>query len=288
MSRDPGASPFPFAGPVVVVGLGVMGGSVTKSVRCRAPQVPVFGVETDSASAELAARDGVNCVAGLQECPLNDAVLVLATPLDVTVSLLDRQAGLWSRARLVTDLASLKAPVMQAASRSGRARFVGAHPMCGSERSGYAAARAGLFDESVVWLCPGPREQGEGALEDAASFWRWLGGSPREVSPVCHDRTMSWASHLPQLVSSALAGALKSAGFRSADLGPGGRDMTRLSASGAEMWIPLLLAAAREDAKALKAVESEITSIRRALEARDSELLAEVLQTGRQWLGGEK
>ncbi|MYH53427.1 MAG: prephenate dehydrogenase/arogenate dehydrogenase family protein, partial [Gemmatimonadetes bacterium] len=141
---------------VTVVGLGVMGGSVAKAMARRAPAVPLFGVEPDAGRARAAAGDGVRIEPDLPECRLEGGVVVFAAPLDATVALVGDTAAVWSGAALATDVASLKAPVMAAAGRGGGHNvFVGAHPMCGSERSGYAAARPDLFEGADVWLCPG-------------------------------------------------------------------------------------------------------------------------------------
>ncbi len=315
---EAGAATMPaeIAGAVTLVGLGVMGGSVARALRHRCPGVPVYGIEPDPVSAGLAARDGVHLARSLGECPLDGGVLVFATPLDTTIELIRETAGVWSAAALVTDVASLKAPVLEAAVAHGSAaagRFVGAHPMAGSERSGYAAARADLFEGADVWLSPGtptgvsgvsgvsgaggpgdpadpggpgdpgdPADPGE-AVQRASAFWRILGGRPAVVAAADHDRAMAWASHLPQLVASALAATLADAGVARATLGPGGRDTTRIAGSGPTMWVPLLRAAAEEDARALAALEEHIVRVRRMLEAGELDGVGQLLERGRQW-----
>lgn len=297
-----GASEGTPAGPpsgcrsVVVVGLGVMGGSVAKAVRARAPELPVYGVDSDDATVRSAARDGVRPAPGLAARDTESAVVVFATPLDATTSLLRAEAQSWRSALLATDVAGLKAPVLQAAAAAGptakRAEtvFAGSHPMCGSERSGYGASRGDLFEGARVWLCPLPG--GKAALDRAAAFWRWLGGVPETVTAERHDRTMAWASHLPQLTAWALAQALDDAGLAPGDLGPGGADMTRLAASSPKTWAPLLAAAAREDAEALRALEARLADLRKTLErlgsadaasASGPAALARAVGTAREW-----
>lgn len=290
----PSAQPTPRAptGPVVVVGLGVMGGSVVKALARRAPEVRIYGIDPDDESASLAVRDGVIRADRLEDCEPDGATVVFAAPLDVTAALVRHTAETWSRAALATDVASLKSPIVEAARRvSGGAVFVGAHPMCGSERSGYAAARSGLYEDADVWLCPvsgdgapggGDAPRGD-ALDRAGDFWRMLGARPRVVAAREHDRTMTWASHMPQLLASALALALDHAGLTPEELGPGGRDMTRLAGSGGEMWLPILEAAAGRDARALRTVEERIARLRHALQDGDMESLGKLLDRGRRW-----
>lgn len=290
-SAEPSGPP-PGCRSVVIVGLGVMGGSVAKAVRRQAPELPVYGVDPDPEAARLAALDGVRPAPALAACRTEGAVVVFAAPLDATVSLLQAEASSWRRALLATDVAGLKLPVLAAAEAGeGDPVFAGAHPMCGSERSGYCASRHDLFRGARVWLCPLPG--GEAAAARAAAFWRWLGGAPKTVAADRHDRTMSWASHLPQLAAWALAQTLDGAEIAPNDLGPGGRDMTRLAASSPETWAPLLAAAAREDAAALQALEARLADLRRTLQWLGRErgadsvesraALARVVDAAREW-----
>ncbi len=279
---------------VTVVGLGVMGGSVAKAMARRAPGVPVFGVEPDEESARRAARDGVRIANGLEECRLEGGVVVFAAPLDKTVALVRETASAWGGAALATDVAGLKTPVLAAAARGGGGDvFVGAHPMCGSERTGYAAARPDLYEGVDLWLCPGDGGSGGGdgagsavrasAVDRASTFWRLLGAAPRTVAADRHDRLVAWASHMPQLLANALAAALDEAGLGPETLGPGGAGMTRLAGSSPEVWTPLLEAAAAEDARALRSAEAHIATIRRALEAGDIGAVEGVMTRGNRW-----
>lgn len=292
---------------VTVVGLGVMGGSVAQAVLERLPRVPVYGIDPDPECAAMAAGDGVEVLPRLGDARVGGGAVVFAAPLDATVRLVGETAAVWGRARLAMDVASLKRPVLAAAAGAessstgggapGRGVFVGAHPMCGSQRSGYAAARADLFDGADIWICPlqhawhgpGPatrdsdRIESAGAAERAAAFWTALGGRPRIISAAEHDRMMAWTSHLPQLLATALGEVLRDRGVTPGQLGPGGRDMTRLAGSSPTIWRPLLEAAAEDDTAALRAVERQVAVIRRAIEAGDWAALEELMEGGRRW-----
>ncbi|MYI06675.1 MAG: prephenate dehydrogenase [Gemmatimonadetes bacterium] len=277
---------------VAVVGLGVMGGSIVKALALRAPEARVYGIDPDDESAALAARDRVTIVERLEDCALGGATVVFAAPLDVTAALVGAAAASWSGASLVTDVASLKVPVLEAARQAaaGGGVFVGAHPMCGSERSGYAAARADLYEGADVWLCPvhgdgaaDSEPRGDSPLDRARAFWRLLGARPRTIAAAEHDRTMAWASHLPQLLASALALSLDVAGVARRDLGPGGRDMTRLAGSGTEMWLPLLEAARDRNVRALRTLEEQVAQLRRVLQEGDMAALARLMDRGSAW-----
>lgn len=293
---EPGAMVFPGwrIRAVTIVGLGAMGGSVAKALARRVPALRVFGVEPGGDSAGRAARDGVVVAQALDECPVEDGAVIFAAPLDATAALVRDTRSSWRAAALATDVAGLKLPVLAAAGRGPRAAavFVGSHPMCGSERSGYAAARADMFEGEAVWLCPvdsgGGTDRGQSirstrALRRAVAFWTLLGARPRTIAADRHDRLMAWASHLPQLLANALAAALEEAGLDCDALGPGGRDMMRLARSCPAMWAPLLEAAAAEDARALRTLEAAVAGIRRMLEAGDIERMEDFMTRGKRW-----
>ncbi len=277
---------------VVVVGLGLMGGSLAKAIRRRAPAVEVVGVDPDARVRALARDRGVRVAESFAACDAQGAVVVFAAPLDANRRLIRAESERWTRASLATDVTSLKEPILAAARDAARARaarvFVGAHPMCGSHRSGWDAARADLYEGADAWLCPMDGDEGDqgarlAALERARSFWTALGARARTIQARRHDATMAWASHLPQLLATALAVALDDAGVSPEALGPGGRDMTRLASSSASMWTTLAIAAARANRAALAGLEAGLAEIRELLEREDAEGLADALERGKRW-----
>ena len=98
-----------------------------------------------------------------------------------------------------------------------------------------------------------------------------------------HDRLMVWASHLPQLVSNVLARAMAEAGLRVEDLGPGGRDLTRLAESSPEMWTSLLDEASEENLRAIKSMQDGLDFLRTALSERSLDEVAKLMRATREW-----
>jgi prephenate dehydrogenase len=270
---------------VAVVGLGLMGGSVCRALRALSVPPEVAGFDADPAQADRALSAGVlDRLELTPEALLEDAeVVVYATPLGAAVRLMRAHAPLWGPEALVTDVVSLKAPIAHAAVRGGfDHQFVGAHPVCGGEASGFAAARGNLFDGATIWLCAS--EAAPEALRGrATSFWSSLRGVPRWTEAQSHDVTMSWVSHLPQLVANALAGALDAAGYRVEDLGPGGRDMTRLAASNPDVWKDLLESSAPVTGTGLTSVSHALGVLADLLARREVEKIAEFMERTRQW-----
>ena len=145
---------------------------------------------------------------------------------------------------LVTDVGSVKGPVVEALNaifaRAGRGRFVGSHPMAGSEQAGLAAARADLFAGAVCLVTPHPGVALE-TVEAAAAFWRLVGCEVRTLSPAEHDTAIGLVSHLPHLIAAALVDFICAQDPGAVDFcGNGLRDTTRIASGLPEMWAEIM------------------------------------------------
>ncbi|HEX9375250.1 MAG TPA: prephenate dehydrogenase [Actinomycetota bacterium] len=187
----------------------------------------------------------------------------------------------------VTDTGSVKGPVCDAVAERGgdrAVRFVGGHPMAGSERSGPDGAAAALFDDAPWVLTPGPATSPE-ALAAVRACVQAFGARPVEMDAERHDRVMAVISHLPQVVSSALMAFAANEEPLEPDvltLAAGGfRDLTRLAASNPSLWEPILRANAAAVARELDRFASALGSVRDMLLADDSAALRELLEDGR-------
>lgn len=265
-----------------VLGLGLMGGSLARDLAARG--VRVLGYDHDEAHLRAALDEGVvhtglgPALAGLAAADL----VALAVPVGAVPALLAAAAPQLARARLVLDLGSVQGGGVAAARALGLAeRFVGAHPLVGDHRSGWAASRTGLFHQARVLLCPAADTAT--ALELAEAFWAALGARTERLGAQEHDRQMAWVSHLPQAASTALANALAATGLRPDDAGPGGRAMLRLAASSPALWTAIALQNAQPLRPALAALEAELAQLRRALTAGDEEAVFRFFAAARQW-----
>jgi prephenate dehydrogenase len=214
-------------------------------------------------------------------------VVVLGLPVDATIALLPCLTEHVRNARLVMDVGSTKRSIVAAAEAAGiGSRFVGAHPLTGSHRSGWGASRASLFDDARVFLCPAP-STAEGTLRLAESFWRELRAGVEVLDAAAHDEQMAWRSHLPHLLSCALAVTLRDAGVRRSALGPGGRDMTRLAGGSPAMWGAIVSDNAEAIAEAVLACEERLRAFRTALAEGDTNATRHFLKAGAEWFDGE-
>ena len=271
---------------VAIVGLGLIGGSIARALAER--DVHVLGYDSQPDSLDAAAGEGIvheRLNAALDGIEKAD-VVVFALPVDATLSSIPRVAPRLGGARLVMDVASTKRSIVAAAEAAGLgARYVGAHPLTGSHRSGWRASRAGLFDEARVFLCPSSVTEPE-SLHLAESFWRGLRAGVQVLDAATHDQQMAWRSHLPHVLSVALAATLRDAGIQRSALGPGGRDMTRLAGSAPSMWTSIVEDNAVALGGALDAVEAQLRVLRDVLNRGDSSATHEFFANGQEWFDG--
>lgn len=249
-------------GTVAVAGLGLIGGSAARDLAAAGARV--LGWDRDRASVDAALGEGVIAAAlgpeleGLEEAD----VFLIAVPVGAATEVLEAALPRLGRARLVTDTGSTKASIVETACRLGIGnRFVGSHPFAGDHRSGWSASRAGLFGAASVYLCPTPQSSPD-AISLARELWGSLGAVPIDIDAGEHDRRLAWTSHLPQVVSSALMAVLEGHGFAREDLGPGGRDMTRLAGSSPALWADILRDNRANVVEALSALEAELARMR--------------------------
>jgi prephenate dehydrogenase len=284
MGEELGAGPFRNVG---IVGLGLVGGSVARDLKALPDPPFLRALSKDPEDIDRAVQDGV--LDEGQDGPegfFRDLdLLVFATPLGVTLELLERYASALEPATVITDVASLKAPVLGAANAAGLGgRYVGSHPMAGGEKSGYGASRSGIFQDARVWLVAD--EAPEDIRARVEGFWTALGAKATWTDAVEHDVRMAWVSHLPQFVSNALAMALEGNGVARGDLGPGGMDMTRLAGSQPEMWVDLVAHGSDGLSQALESMEGALGRIRALVSEGRLEEVKGVMDRNRAWWSG--
>lgn len=236
-------------GPVAVLGCGLVGASVAAGLS--EAGVEVWGADRRDLSplverGRLARQVDPDGVA-------DAAVVVLALPPSGIVAALRRLP--FRPGQLVTDVGSVKAPMLDAAAAlPPGVDYVGGHPMAGGTTSGFEEARADLF-RGAVWVLAA--EADEEPRERVAGLARALGAEPLVVESARHDRLVALTSHLPQLLSTALAAELEAVGepeLVGKLLGPGGRGFLRLAESPFDLWRDIFHLNEIEVSRALAAV----------------------------------
>jgi prephenate dehydrogenase len=238
------------------VGTGLIGTSVAMAAL-RAGDA-VRGFDRDAGTLDRAVeRSGLTPAATLEECVRGATVALICTPIPSIPRLAAEVLALAPEA-VVTDVGSVKSHVMdEVQERSGReelGRFVGGHPMGGSERSGPDWASASVVD-GIVWVVVGGSGTSEVAVDRLAAWIERIGARPVRMDAERHDRLVAIVSHLPQVASTALMGlaATEEAGEPEILLLAAGgfRDLTRLAASSPHLWSDILLANRQATARAI-------------------------------------
>jgi prephenate dehydrogenase len=265
-----GAPPFR---RVAIVGVGLIGGSIGLAIRRRLRQARVVGIDRPAVLRVARRRGAVHEGTGSLARGLAGAdLVVLALPVDEILKALPRVARLAGPDAIVTDVGSTKEEIVRAARRLGlAARFVGGHPMAGSERSGIDNADASIVPGAPWILCPAlPRARAGGggaAQARVAALVERLGAHPARLDPRVHDAAMARLSHLPQLASVALinAAAGSPAGRFLGLSGPAFRQMSRLASSPPALWDGILRSNRRAAERALDDFVRELNRLRAAL-----------------------
>ncbi len=166
--------------------------------------------------------------------------IILCTPVGIFPRMLGAIGPVLGDGAVVTDVGSTKASVVEAAAKllPRSARFVGSHPMAGSEKRGVEFARADLLRGALCMMTP-TESTDPGALEKAEAFWQKLGMRTTRVSPAEHDRRMADVSHLPHAVAAALVAMQDETSFDLA--GKGFADATRIAGGDGGLWRDILL-----------------------------------------------
>lgn len=272
---------------VLLVGTGLLGASLGLALRRRGLAVTVTGWDRSPQHLAEARRLGAIAADRPQPDATGADLVVVATPVGAMPAMLTQLSGTLAPGTIVTDVGSTKADVVAAAaSLPAEVTFVGGHPMAGRAVSGPAAADADLFAGRRWVLCPAghsPAEQA--AVARLTALVRALGAEPVLRTPLEHDRQVATVSHLPQLLSSALALAAETtlaedpAGFELA--ATGWQDMTRLAGSSPDMWRDICLSNREALSAALAAYRHVLDRFAAAVAAADGAALAELLTAAR-------
>jgi prephenate dehydrogenase len=265
---------------LAVLGTGLIGASVALAAK-RAGDVRVAGYDPDpQALAAAVERGAVDTRADAVSDAVADAeVAVVAAPVAQLASQVRAALEASPDACTVTDVGSTKIGVCSAAL--GSARFVGGHPVCGSESRGAEHATAELFDGATWFLTPL-------AATDAAryrlvhAFVSSLGATPVAVDPQAHDRLVALTSHLPHALANLLvnqAGAVRIEGHEPlAAAGASLRDMTRVAGANPRIWVDIFADNAEPLRASLAEHRRRVEQLEAALESRDAGFLA-------RWIG---
>jgi len=270
---------------VAIVGPGLIGGSLGMDLRSGGLAGRVVGVGHRRPSLEAALEMGAVDEVSLDlESVVGQAdLVVLAVSVGRIPEIASRAVPRMRDGSILTDVGSVKAPICSAvaallrAASPPRIRFVGGHPLAGSEKRGIRAARRGLFRGALCVLTPCEEtDPGGVALGRVGEMWRALECRVRELPPGLHDDLVARISHLPHLVAACLVNAAPDEALPLA--GSGFADTTRVASGDPALWREICLANAGALAQALEEFAGEVRAFREALAAGDGETIERLLR----------
>lgn len=274
-----------------ILGVGLLGGSIGLAVKSRIKGCRVIGYghrrSTVDAALTMAALDeGYDRLAPAVR---GAELIILCTPVGLFRPLLAELAPLLQPGALVTDVGSTKRSIVAAAEEllPASIRFVGSHPMAGSEKRGVEFARGDLYDGALCIVTPTPRTDPT-ALDEVENFWSVLGMRTCRISPQEHDRRLADVSHLPHALASALVAIQDPNSIALA--GKGLHDMTRIAAGDGGLWRDILLDNRDNVRESIDRLKEQLDGLRGLLEPGCEEKLRvwlDQIAEKRQKMGGK-
>lgn len=282
------AKVVPLVGRLVVVGLGLIGGSFAKGLRQQGLCGEVVGVDLDAESRRLAVQLGVvdRCESELPAACVGADVILLAVPILAMEKVLAQLAALDLGRAVITDVGSAKGNVVRAAQAVFGAHlpyFVPGHPIAGSEQSGVEAANPELYRRHKVILTP-LADTDPQALALVDRLWRALGADVEHMAVEHHDEVLAATSHLPHLLAFGLVDSLahQSENLEIFRYAAGGfRDFTRIAGSDPLMWHDIFLANREAVLRILDRFRSDLDVLREAIDQGDGHHLLGVFTRAR-------
>jgi len=273
---------------LVVVGLGLIGGSFAKGLREKGLFEEVVGVDRDPQTRRLAVQLGVvdRCEESLREGCRDADVIQLAVPILAMEKVLAELATFDLGHAVLTDVGSAKGNVVRAARAAfGEmpARFIPGHPIAGSEQSGVEAANGKLFRRHKVILTPLDNADAD-AVQCVEALWRELGADVELMEVEHHDEVLAATSHLPHLLAFTLVDSLakRSENLEIFRYAAGGfRDFTRIAGSDPTMWHDIFLANRKAVLRILDVFRDDLDALREAVDAGDGQQLMGVFTRAR-------
>lgn len=263
---------------ITVLGAGLIGGSILlDGKKTGVAEKLIAWCRSEQSLQRVRAANIADLVTTDILTAIKDSDLIIfCTPVEVMGELAKKISHAISPRCLITDVGSVKSPVenMMAPIFAQKGRWLGSHPMAGSEQSGLPAARADLFQNATIILTPGNLTTSD-TVNDLTKFWETLGGKVLHTTPEKHDYAMAQISHLPHLVAALLVDCVQAENL--SFHGPGFRDATRIAAGPPALWCGILKENREAVLASLDLFLQQASSAREALNSSDWSELEEFL-----------
>ena len=227
---------------VTIIGLGVIGGSLAKALRRIDEIEEITGIDTNEDSLDKALAEGVldRAFTIIDKNIHNSDLVFVCTPINRIIDYIEKLINIVKPSCIITDTGSIKGELVQTIeSSTGQINFIGGHPMCGSEKSGYEASRRHLFENAYYILTPTNKTLDK-TIEFMEKIIIAIGGIPVIINSKMHDTVTGAISHVPHVISAALVNLVQEMDYKEKymqKLAAGGfKDITRIASAKPEMW----------------------------------------------------
>ncbi len=271
------------------IGLGLIGGSIAKTLRKVHPDSKIIAYNRRREVLEAAVKDKVVDVPldGITDEFAKCDIVFLCVPVELNNEYLAALKGVVTKDTIITDVGSVKTSIHKTARQLGiEEYFIGGHPMAGSEKMGYIAASDTLLENAYYAITPTPYTTDE-KLDYYTNLVKDIGAIPLVVDPDKHDYAVAGISHLPHLIASGLVNLVKdndTADELMKRLAAGGfKDITRIASSSGDMWSQICMTNTDQISSMLGKYIDYLTEIKKMVDGRDKQGISDMFASSKEY-----
>ena len=271
---------------IVIIGLGLMGGSVAKALKNKNPDISISAFDHNNSALDLALDVGIidqkiSTLEEINQLTSDDAdIIIIAVPVIESLKVFDAINGLFNSEITITDTASAKLLISNHLEEnySSPTNIILSHPMAGSHNTGVGYADEAMFSNKKVLITEllNPKDH---CMKLVTNLWEGLGAAVFKIDPVRHDEIMSYASHLPHVISYAVLNSImKNSNKDITTFSAGGlKDFVRIAGSDPKMWTDIFLSNKESILKAIDAYKDSLDEIKELVESENEKELQDLL-----------
>ena len=271
---------------IVIIGLGLMGGSVAKALKNKNPDISISAFDHNNSALDLALDVGIidqkiSTLEEINQFTSDDVdIIIIAVPVIESLKVFDAINGLFNSEITITDTASAKLLISNHLEEnySSPTNIILSHPMAGSHNTGVGYADEAMFSNKKVLITEllNPKDH---CIKMITNLWEGLGAAVFKIDPVRHDEIMSYASHLPHVISYAVLNSImKNSNKDITTFSAGGlKDFVRIAGSDPKMWTDIFLSNKERILNDNDAYKDSLDEIKELLESENEKELQDLL-----------
>ena len=271
---------------IVIIGLGLMGGSVAKALKNKNPDISISAFDHNNSALDLALDVGIidqkiSTLEEINQLTSDDVdIIIIAVPVIESLKVFDAINGLFNSEITITDTASAKLLISNHLEEnySSPTNIILSHPMAGSHNTGVGYADEAMFSNKKVLITEllNPKDH---CMKMVTNLWEGLGAVVFKIDPIRHDEIMSYASHLPHVISYAVLNSImKNSNKDITTFSAGGlKDFVRIAGSDPKMWTDIFLSNKQSILKAIDAYKDSLDEIKELVESENEKELQDLL-----------